>query len=63
MGIGVLHACIHSGVRVHVCMCVPCACSSQGQKRALELELQMVMSHHVGPGNRTWILSKINKCS
>ena len=31
-----------------------------GQKK--ELELQMVVSHHVGAENRTWILWKSSQC-
>ena len=51
-----------------MCVCVPhvCPVSRGGQKRALdpqELELQMVVSHHVGVGEQTWVLCKSNKCS
>jgi hypothetical protein len=38
-------------------VCVPLVCRSP--KRALdplELELQIVLSHHVGSGHRTWVL-------
>jgi hypothetical protein len=45
-------------VSFYVCishMCSPC----EGQKRTLDrqnLELQIVVSHHVGAGNRTYVL-------
>ena len=37
-----------------------------GPKRVpelLELEFQMFVSHHVGAGNRTWVLCKSSQCS
>jgi hypothetical protein len=47
-----------------VCTCVYGAC--RGHKRAsdlLKLEAQVVVSHHVGSGNQTWVLCKSNQCS
>lgn len=47
---------------LHVCLrstCVPGIC--RGEKRAVELlgwELQTVVSHHMGAGNRAWLLPK-----
>ena len=47
-------------------VCAPCACSDPGGQKMesdpLEPELQMVVSCHVGAGNRTQVLRK-NKCS
>jgi hypothetical protein len=37
-----------------------------GQKRlsdSLRLELEMGVSHHMDPGNGTWVLDKSKKCS
>lgn len=44
----------------HMCVCV-----SEGQEKALDpLELEkMVLSHHVGAANWTWVVCKSNKCS
>lgn len=52
---------------LHMCMytvCVPHA--RGGQKRptdALELEIQMVISHHWGTRNETWVLCNGSMCS
>ena len=37
------------------CMCTTCVSRLEGV-RSLELELLMVVRHHVGSGNKTWIL-------
>lgn len=40
-------------------MYITCTLGVQSQKRiwdALELELRTAVSHHVGAGNRTWVL-------
>ena len=45
-------------------MCTTCMPAVyRAQKKALEPELQIVVSHQVGAGNRTWVLCKSNKCS
>lgn len=58
-----------------VCVCVLSACMRvqhvcawclwrlEGGIHPLELELQTGISHHVGPGNRTWVLGKSTYCS
>lgn len=48
----------------HTSMCMPS--SLEGQKKALgflELELQIVMGHHVGAKNHTWVFCKSRQCS
>lgn len=51
---------------LHVCVCTMGMSDAHGgEQRALallELDLQMVVSCHVGAGNRTWILCEI-RCS
>jgi hypothetical protein len=57
MGYECLYVCIHT-------TCMSGACGGQKQKPGpLEMELQMIVSHHVGARNQTWVLSKSNKCS
>lgn len=31
--------------------------------RSLEVELQVIVSHHVGAQNQTWVLCKNSQCS
>lgn len=33
------------------------------ETHSLGLKLQMVVSHHVGDGNQTWVLWKSSQCS
>jgi hypothetical protein len=41
-----------------------CTCPSQERiSEPLGLELQIVVSHHMGAGNLTWLLCKSNKYS
>lgn len=60
-----LLTCTSACLYVYVCaVCGPGA--FRGCKRALdslELEFQMIVSHHVGPGDRTQVLCKSKKCS
>ena len=60
MCVGVLPACMH--VYMYVCMCTICRRGYHGGlKRVsspLELELAMIVSHHEGVGNQTWILEE-----
>lgn len=45
-------------------MCVPAACESQKRvSNALELQLWIVVSHHVGVGNRTQVVWKSGQYS
>lgn len=48
-------------------VCTPCACSAHGSQKgasdSLGLELLTVVSLHVGPGNRIWVLWKGRKYS
>lgn len=40
-------------------VCAPCACVMPTEaRRELELELKIVVSHHVGAGNQTWVPSE-----
>lgn len=48
-------------------MCVYCVCAwwlgEEGTKKmldSLEPKLEIVMSHHMDAGNRTWVFSKSN---
>jgi hypothetical protein len=45
---------MYVNVPVHICQ--------KSASDALVLQLLMVVSHHVGAGNRTLILCKSNKC-
>lgn len=57
------HSCI---VSLHVYLPCVYAVSLESRRRCsdtMKLELQMVLSHHTGDGNWTWILWKINKWS
>jgi hypothetical protein len=44
-------------------MCVTSACRGQKVLEHLELELQILVSHHVGAGNQTWVLCQSSKGS
>ena len=52
---------------LHVCMCTICISdASGGQRKAadlLKLELRMIVSHHVGSGNQTWVICVSNESS
>lgn len=56
---------ISSNIYFHFCayirVCVPCICYVRGDQKTtlypLALELQVVVSHHVGAGNQTIVLS------
>jgi hypothetical protein len=44
---------------LHVCLCITVMQCLEKQEKGvvpLESELQMVVSHHVGAGNQTWVL-------
>ena len=63
---GVFILCIWVFCSVHAC--TPCACPVpvKARKKAsnfLELELQVVVSHHVGAGNKPQVLGKSSECS
>jgi hypothetical protein len=44
-------------------MCIICIQGSEEVLDPQELELQMVVSCHVGAGNKIWVLCKSSKCS
>ena len=50
---------------LHACLCATCMPGAHGgqEKDPLELELQMLVSHHVGARNQTWVLWKIKYSS
>ena len=47
----------------HISDCAMCILLEKRVLDPLELELQMVVNHHVGAGNVTWVLSKSSKFS
>jgi hypothetical protein len=57
----------HTHTHTHICICatvqaVP-AEARAGHQFPLDLELHMIVSHHVGAGNLTWVLWKSSQCS
>jgi hypothetical protein len=48
------------GVCVCVCVCV-CVLSALVDQRGPGTGIRMLMSHHLGAGNQTWVFYKSNK--